>query len=86
MILQEGHSAEQGNFSANAPIPNQNSAGNGGGFSGFTTSNFNQALARSQSTASWMSPEIRENLIAPMTDLPYSAAEIQQILISLMMS
>jgi hypothetical protein len=76
MILQEGHSAEQGNFSANAPIPNQNSAGNRGGFSGFTTSNFNQASARSQSTASQISPEIQENPIAPITDLLYSAAEI----------
>ena len=33
-----------------------------------------------------MSLEIRENLIALMTDLPYFAAEIQQIPISLMMS
>ena len=85
-ILQEGHSAEQGNFSADAPIPNQNPAGNGGGFSEFTTSNFNQASTRPQSAASGMSPEIQENPIAPMTDLPYSAAEIQRTPISPMTS
>jgi hypothetical protein len=85
-ILQEGYPAEQGSFPADAPIPNRDPAGNGGSFSEFTTSNFNQASARSHATPLQMSPEIQENPIAPMTDLPYSAAEIQQIPISPMTS
>jgi hypothetical protein len=85
-VLQEGYSVEQDIFSADAPIPNRDPARNGGGFSEFTTSNFNQASARSQATPLRMSTGIWENPISPMTDLPYSAAEIQHIPISLMTS